>query len=196
MIQRVRAVAVLVLFGVAGCAPLNMVKSGATAQESDFDKSECTDEAIRTASAMGLNTEIGFALQKRITLKDCLTKRGYAEKGSTASPQTNKQPASPSPSVAAVQPTDKEPGLIKMFTGTGLMTTRPFTAPDKWEIQWTAQGGSFAIFLYDAEGKILAVAANQTGPGSGSSYQPKGGEYVLQISPMGPWTVKVVKVEN
>lgn len=112
-------------------------------------------------------------------------------------PQSGKQSASPSLAVAAVPPTEKDvPGLIKMFSGSGVTTTRPFTVPPKWEMQWKSEGGVFAIYLKDGEGKKVAVPASQTGPGSGSAYHPAGGEYILQVISTGsPWTIKVVKVD-
>lgn len=205
MIQRVRVVIVLMLFGVAACGPLNMVKSGGTAQESDLDKAQCNEQATLKANSMGLQTEIGVAIQKRMTMKECLAARGYvqasdrgsvANKATDASLQTNKQPAPPASAVAGIQSAENEPGLIKMFSGNGVTTTRPFTAPPKWEMQWKSEGGVFGIYLKDGEGKMLAVPASQTGPGSGSAYQPTGGEFILQVIATGPWTIKAVKVGN
>lgn len=202
MIQKIRAAVVLVMVGAAGCGPLNMAKSGATAQESERDKTECNQEAALKANSMGLQTEIGVALQKRISLKDCLAARGYKEssekdgaanKVASVPLKTNTQSVS---SASGVQSTENEPGLIKIFSGSGVMTTRPFTAPPKWEMQWKSEGGVFGIYLKDGEGNMLAVPASQSGPGSGSAYQPAGGEFILQIIATDPWTVKVVKVEN
>ena len=83
------------------------------------------------------------------------------------------------------------PGSIATFTGQGAKTTRPFTVPDGWEIQWEAKGLIFQIFLHTAGGRLVGLPANQQGAGKGSSYQPKGGRYYMTISATGSWHVKV-----
>lgn len=82
--------------------------------------------------------------------------------------------------------------VLTQLSGNGAMNTRPFTAPGPWEIQWTARGDIFQIFVYDGSGDLIGVAANQAGPGSGQSYQPKRGTYYLQVNALGTWTVRVV----
>lgn len=84
---------------------------------------------------------------------------------------------------------------ITEFNGSGQHTTRPFTAPDKWEIQWEAEGDIFQIYIYKANGDLEGVAANQMGPGKGSAYQPKGGSYYLTMNAVGTWKVTIVKVQ-
>jgi hypothetical protein len=49
------------------------------------------------------------------------------------------------------------------------------------------------IAIYDADGSALNIAASQQGDGKGSSYQPKGGDYYLQIIG-GEWTVTVIQL--
>lgn len=85
---------------------------------------------------------------------------------------------------------------IQEFSGSGQHTTRPFTVPDGWEIQWDASGDIFQIYVYKANGDLDGIAANQQGPGKGSAYQPKGGSYYLMMNAMGTWKVKVVKVQQ
>lgn len=85
--------------------------------------------------------------------------------------------------------------LVKEFEGNNNHNTRPFTLEGPWELQWSAEGRSFTIYLFDKEGSLLGVPANQIEPGGGTSYQPRGGQYYLSITANGSWVVRVVKVE-
>ena len=82
---------------------------------------------------------------------------------------------------------------ITRFEGSGQSTTRPFTVPDGWEIQWDASD-FIQIYVYEASGELSGIAANQQGSGSGSAFQPSGGSFYLQMNAMGSWTVRVVDV--
>jgi len=82
--------------------------------------------------------------------------------------------------------------IVTSFTGTGQMSTRPFQVPDGWEMQWASAGGYFGIYLHAANGELVDVAANQSEPGTGSSYQPRGGSYYLSINATGQWHVNVL----
>lgn len=85
--------------------------------------------------------------------------------------------------------------ILQSFDGRDAHTTRPFTVEGPWEIQWDASGDIFQIFLFSANGDMLGLPANQTGAGSGSAYQPRGGQFYLQINAVGAWSVTVVSVE-
>jgi hypothetical protein len=80
---------------------------------------------------------------------------------------------------------------IAEFSGNGIRNTRPFDTPGPWEITWSASGDIFQIYVYGEGGDLVGVAANQQGPGDGSSYQAKGGRYYLQINTIGDWSVEV-----
>ena len=84
---------------------------------------------------------------------------------------------------------------IASFTGSGGKNTRPFTVPAGWEIQWDAKGDIFQLFLYNADGSMIGVPANQQGSGKGSSYQAKAGKYYLQVNAMGKWSIKIINVK-
>ena len=94
------------------------------------------------------------------------------------------------PSVAA----DLE--VIQKLSANGQRNLRPFVVKDKWEIQWDSKGSNLSITIYAADGRMLDVAATQKGPGNGSSYQPGGGNYYLQVSGTGEWTVTVVQLPS
>ncbi len=83
---------------------------------------------------------------------------------------------------------------IKTFSGGGAKNTRPFNVSTEWEIQWDAKGMIFQIFLFNANGDMVGVPANQQGPGKGSSYQSTPGKYYLQINAMGDWKIKIVEL--
>jgi hypothetical protein len=85
--------------------------------------------------------------------------------------------------------------ILAELSGSGGRNTRPFTAPAAWEIQWNAQGQVFQIYVYSEVGELVGVAANQLGAGKGTSYQPRGGRYYLQVNATGSWTIRVVEVK-
>jgi len=84
---------------------------------------------------------------------------------------------------------------VANFSGSGGKNTRPFQVAAGWEIQWDAKGDIFQLFLYNADGSVSGVPANQQGSGKGTSYQAKAGKYYLQVNAMGKWSIKIVDVE-
>lgn len=84
--------------------------------------------------------------------------------------------------------------IVAEFTGNGLSNTRPFTVRNGWEIQWSANGEIFQVYVFDLAGELVGVAANQMGPGSGTSFNARGGTYYLQVNAMGSWAVRVVQL--
>lgn len=82
-----------------------------------------------------------------------------------------------------------------IYRGNGARNTRPFSAVGPWEIQWYASGDVFQVYLYDGNGSLVDVAANQLGAGSGASYQPRAGTYYLQVNALGTWTVRIVSMD-
>jgi hypothetical protein len=88
--------------------------------------------------------------------------------------------------------------LVAEYSGKGVQTTRPFTVDGPWEVQWSSDCLNLAIYLKksDEAGHASAdLIANQS-KGSGSSYQPRGGSYFLEIhGVVGTWRVKVVAIK-
>lgn len=84
--------------------------------------------------------------------------------------------------------------VLQEISANGVRNLRPFTVKDKWEIQWESKGTMLTITIYQSDGTLGNIAALQNGPGSGASYQPKGGEFYLQLSGTGEWTVRVVQL--
>lgn len=89
-----------------------------------------------------------------------------------------------------------ESNVVKTFSGSGGKNTRPFMVNRNWEIQWEAKGDMFQLYLYDAEGEIIGVPANQQGSGKGNSYQAIGGEYYLQVNALGDWIIEIVQLSS
>lgn len=85
-------------------------------------------------------------------------------------------------------------GFVAQYSGNGLKNTRPFKVNSAWEIQWNAAGDIFQIYLYDSNGNLVDIAANQMQPGEGSYYSPKTGTFYLEINAMGDWEVDIVNV--
>lgn len=86
--------------------------------------------------------------------------------------------------------------LVQTYQGNGTQNTRPFTVGAGWEIQWDATGDLFQAYLYDANGNLVEVAANQMGSGSGASFQPRAGSYYLQANAIGSWTIQIVQLPS
>lgn len=86
-------------------------------------------------------------------------------------------------------------GNVLDISGDGIKTTRPFSVKKSWEIQWDADGDFFSIYVYSSNGDLIGVAANQSGPGAGDSFQPKKGKYYLTVNAMGKWRMKVVEIK-
>jgi len=88
--------------------------------------------------------------------------------------------------------------IIKVYSGNGMQTTRPFVTKTSWEMQWDTKTEGFMLFqvyLYDGDGNLVGVAANQTKPGKGSFYNPKKGTFYLTINAMADWEIKIVEVK-
>ena len=91
-----------------------------------------------------------------------------------------------------------EDPIIKEYSGNGMQTTRPFVTKTTWEMQWNTKAEDFMLFqayLYDGDGNLVGVVANQTKPGKGSFYSPKKGTYYLTINAMADWKIKIIAVE-
>lgn len=90
-----------------------------------------------------------------------------------------------------------EPGasvtVLQDFSGSGTRSTRPFEAASRWEIQWASTEG-IRIVLHTASGEELGVAAEQTAPGRGSTFQPEGGAYFLRVESTGDWRIRLVEL--
>ncbi len=84
--------------------------------------------------------------------------------------------------------------VLQRVSANGMRNLRPFTAKDRWEIQWDSKGTLLTINIHSGDGKLVSVAGMQEGPGSGTTYQPKGGEFYLEVSGTGEWTVTVVQL--
>ncbi len=85
-------------------------------------------------------------------------------------------------------------GTLAEYSGNGSSNTRPFSAPSGWEVQWNASGDIFQVYVFDMEGDLVEVAANQMGPGSGASFIAREGTYYLQVNAMGSWALRVVQL--
>ena len=88
--------------------------------------------------------------------------------------------------------------IISRYSGNGMQTTRPFITKTPWEMQWDTKAKDFMMFqvyLYDGDGNLVGVAANQTKPGKGSFYNPKKGTFYLNINAIADWEIKIVEVK-
>lgn len=83
---------------------------------------------------------------------------------------------------------------IFTLSANGSRNTRPFTVKDRWEIRWENKGSILTVAVRTAEGKLVAGGGSATAPGTGESFQPKGGTYFLDVTGIGDWTISVVQL--
>jgi len=75
-----------------------------------------------------------------------------------------------------------------VFEGEGIQNTRPFTVTGAWIIEWQAEGDVFMITIYTKDGDYVDILGNAK---RGSSYQPQGGSYYLQVNALGKWKIAI-----
>lgn len=80
---------------------------------------------------------------------------------------------------------------IAEFSGRGGKNTRPFSVNTPWEITWDASGSIFQLYLYDMNGNLIGVPANQLNAGKGSSFQVAKGNFYLQVNAIGNWNMQI-----
>lgn len=85
--------------------------------------------------------------------------------------------------------------VVQTYEGNGLQNLRPFTVNDHWEVRWSARGDYFSLYLHDATGGLVGVNANQSGPGSDSTYVPHGGRYYYEVNGLGAWSIEIVQLD-
>ena len=71
------------------------------------------------------------------------------------------------------------------WTGTGHTVTRAFHMDGEWEVQWNIESNKrtalFQVSVNEKSSPNYTWAANQNNNSAGSAYQPKGGNYYLDI---------------
>lgn len=80
---------------------------------------------------------------------------------------------------------------IAEFTGNGGRNTNPFTVNQPWKVTWNANGDIFQLYLMDMNGEMIALPANQSGSGQGSSFQVEKGKYYFQVNAIGTWKITI-----
>lgn len=94
---------------------------------------------------------------------------------------------------------DMDESIITEYSGSGPLKTRPFTVGGPWEIQWNLESSDdmamINISIFNEDGFPVDTAL-QMQAGKSSSYQSKGGTYYLDITALGNWEVKVVRVRD
>lgn len=84
--------------------------------------------------------------------------------------------------------------LVQRLSANGSRNMRPFTVEDRWEVRWENKGSMLNVTIYTADGKPFASGGMATAPGSGQSFQPKGGSYYFSVSGSGEWMITVVQL--
>lgn len=95
------------------------------------------------------------------------------------------------------QPVVAPETVIATFSGDDSTTTKQFTVPAKWKIEWEVQDDadssykSFTVYLYNDKGESLDLVASESGPDKGETYMYKEGTYALDISSTLPYNITV-----
>jgi len=116
-----------------------------------------------------------------------------AANGNHPGGSSNPGASTPAPSTA--------PAALKVLLdkrGSGINQTPKFTAGGDWEIDWSydsssfGSDGNFAIVVYQGDGTLSGIAANQLGAkGSDVAYEHQGGTYYLEMNSECNWHVIV-----
>jgi hypothetical protein len=90
--------------------------------------------------------------------------------------------------------------VIKSWSGSGIKETEFFSVGStEWRISWSSRNearpgtGLLQVYVKDANGKVVSIAANKQGPGQDVSYihSPSGRYYVMINSANIDWAVRV-----
>lgn len=112
---------------------------------------------------------------------------------SAGPPPTQDLPVPPKAAEAAPSPSE---AVIMRWSGSGMMTTRPFRATGPWELRWHSAPGYFSIRLHTVGQEDAALLANQTRGGDSSAYRPKGGTFYLEVSASADWSAEAVALPD
>lgn len=106
--------------------------------------------------------------------------------------------ATPTAAAQAAKPAaEKQWTVVKAWTGDGIKDTEQFTVGSEWRVDWDwtpsgSFGGLIQIYIYDAQGQLVNLAANTQKAGADSSFQHRAGTYYLKVSAAnGSWKVAV-----
>lgn len=89
---------------------------------------------------------------------------------------------------AAEEPREE---LIDEFSGVGDDTTSAFTVEGRWEIRWETEGEAFQVDLVDGNVDPLETVVDHEGQGGGSNYLMQDGDYRLDVTADGDWSIRV-----
>lgn len=121
----------------------------------------------------------------------------------TPASSTSAAPASPPASPATPSVPTPAPASWRMlaeWSGSGMKQTETFTTPSReWRIKWRTSNepfpnaGILQIFVHNADGAMVTLAANKQGPGADESYvrSPPGPHYLMINSGNIDWKVTV-----
>jgi hypothetical protein len=124
-----------------------------------------------------------------------------ASLGATTSTRTGAAPVVSSGAAALTQeasaPDAGKVWAVKgLWQGAGSGDTEDFVVGNHWRVDWmfspAAAGGNLQVFIYRADGRLLANLAGSTKGGSDTSFWAGPGKYFLRInSTGGDWKIDV-----
>ena len=88
------------------------------------------------------------------------------------------------------------PKEIARFEGTGMRTTRPFSATGPFVVRAWSKGMPISVMVQSTASEWDLHALSMTGSGPEETFVPEGGEYVLEVMAFsGPWEIVVLDAE-
>ena len=90
----------------------------------------------------------------------------------------------------AAQAVAEGPPPVFATEGVGFRFTRPFSVARQWELHWDADG-PITVSLHTEGGEPKGVIAKQNNGGEGTTFQPQGGSYYLEIDTEGNWEISI-----
>jgi len=86
--------------------------------------------------------------------------------------------------------------VLARWSGSGMMTTRPFRVPGAWELRWHSAPGFFSAHLHTVGKEDAELIANQARGGDSSAYRPKGGTFYIEFSAGADWSAEAVALPD
>ena len=178
-------------------------KSGVIAFAAGSDQPWRLDLAGTSAAVTGMAECIRTSNMSNVPPPFTLDPKLLATVGSYSSTGPSSQPVTPVPEpllpvVPSMLPKTLEASrppletVLIRWSGSGMMTTRPFHVPGPWELRWHSAPGFFSANLHTIGVEHTDMLALQGKSGDSSAYRPEGGTFYLDFSASADWSAEVV----
>jgi hypothetical protein len=125
------------------------------------------------------------------------TPSGTALSTPSASASPWPSPSSPATAIASSPELESEPlppATILDMSGTGDKVSNSFEVRSGWQVIWQTDGEQFAFAVRGDEN--LGTIVDQTGVSSGAISVAPAGNFHIEVTAKGPWSIKVLQGQN